>query len=813
MLNFSYGLAEQVATFSHALTHAHGHTIDLFIMLKQVLKQYCIGFIIQLATRLGHMRMKMNGQVEPLNKGALSHPAPVSAASARVSEGWTDPEQQAVSVLSSAGSGGERGSTRDRGLHVRSDRVDEEGPGGEELSMIHEGESSFNKGDTSQHGSGRYQRIRSGGSFPRLPTADSGGMLHADSVASNLEGQEGSAPPSGRPSQRENFSGTLFKLGRGILGSMSKGGTKGRMSQADLDAAASPTAAEAAAAADANQQPRARGGSFGRVSGGLPPRVGGGSPFEKVRAAAEAGGSASSGRSSDVGGNLWGADSGGMVKREMSVATKLNLPPSLRMARGGGGGGGSSFGGSASSASTAASGTPAASGLSSMMGASAMSRPGQGGRTSSGPEGSGTSFSPLRGKAGGGGGGGGSGGRSWENTLQVLTAVTLTTPEGGPSQPQERTSPKGASAAAEPTRPERSRLSQTSQFRGLDGVDDSFLRKSRTASDYDLTGRQSSWSRQHSSMAKSIFSRGPAGGRGSDKSAPKARQAALPDDEEDEEEPGPSASAEGSTEEAGGGGGEPAYQWSEDSYMVVEPAAGSFSSVSAVGGGVPPGGASHSGFGSTPGGASQTGFDSTQGRKTSQQGFDSTPGGAGFDSADTSGGALLPTMSGLAQALLLSSQGGVEELSAAPGCRPPAVPLAVPNAAAARRPEGGSGSKGGTPLGEGVERNSGAEGGSRGGTSLGEGEERSASCSGEGEAPWMVEAAGSRRRGRPIAEGFLGPRPTVDTGRQGGSSSSLPPGRGPEVTSPRLSVSGAAPSFVTRVGGAGRLAVCCFVLY
>ena len=390
------------------------------------------------------------------------------------------------------------------------------------------------------------------------------------------------------------MSSKLLKLGRGLISHKGKP-TASTMSP-EVTPFGSMTNDDEGKASSARPS-----GAVGRPSGKS--SVGGpvkpGSPFERLRTTVEgAGGSGSSGKHSEPttssgggAGNLWGVDGGPVLQREPSMASKLNLPPSLRMARSGAGPPGAGSGTSVSSVSSVGGGGP--SGISNRGGPSSS----RGGGT----EGSGTSFSPLRGK-------GAPNNRSWESTLQVLTAVTLTTTDGAAGESVERGSIGGGMGAAGPSSgnrpqaadllnkgPERSRLSQATMFKVVGGeLDDGFLQKSRTASEFDLAARQSSCNRQHSTMHKSIFSKG----KGIAGRSPPAQRTTMASDPRIG---GPTPSALGhptvqvqlaeageeqeeeDEEEDVGAPAEGGYQWSEDSYMVVDTGGAGSSFSSSVG--------------------------------------------------------------------------------------------------------------------------------------------------------------------------------------------------------------------------------------
>ena len=541
----------------------------------------------QLATKLGHMRMKMNGQVEPLAKSAvMARQLEAAAAAASEQAAATQPVPASPPPLTISKAQSQR-VTESSGLEGDDDEI----KGG----IVLDGSDSVLQGMGTSEAS---NLPRAGSGFRVLGAM----MQHVDSAPSNLDGAASVV--------KTGVSVQLLKIGRGLISSSRQSKMSKEKPPASSVATASPDASPFGSMTGVAEDGKASRLSSGARHGSKSkssylPNKSSGSPFERLRTVEGAAGSGSSGRSSEMAagsssggaaGNLWGVEGAGVLQREMSVASKLNLPPSLRMVRGGAGG----PPGVASGLSVSSTGSSPASGPSSSVVASRGGPPGGSGGTrgaaGAGAEGSGTSFSPLRGK-----GAAGPNGRSWESTLQVLTAVTLTSTEAGSDQdrvsglrePGQSSGNRQLASEPQVRGAERSRLSQTTKFKVVGGeLDDSFLKKSRTASDFDLAARQVSWNRQHSNMHKSIFSRA---GKAAGRAPPLAPRTAvtfdpssagpssgfnkpvvrvqLAEEGEGEGRAGDVEEEEEEGEEAVPGEG--GYQWSDDSYMIVETGMGS----------------------------------------------------------------------------------------------------------------------------------------------------------------------------------------------------------------------------------------------
>ncbi|GAX86001.1 hypothetical protein CEUSTIGMA_g13417.t1 [Chlamydomonas eustigma] len=554
----------------------------------------------QLATRLGHMRMKMNGQVEPLNKSttyvapgaaASSSPAQLSGRMSRPSEALN--ESGTVSLLNTfpgsadkvlsrdfhADSGGSKLNPFSRRTGVESEESSY-GAGSEDLSASRgakESEAQKQRGDDAP-----TEQLKPLLSVPAR--VDS--LTRTDDVNKALNSAGGM--PSG-------ISSSIFKKGKSIFEGRERSPLTGRAvaRPSEMEAAAAgarPSGMAAAAGASSvdssmlssstvgTPQPSGESGSVLKTSVSssrlghlnnrqlISPGQARTNPFERGRAMTDiAGPSGSSSKSSEAG--LWGAEGLGVLKREMSVASKLNLPPSLRVAR-------------PTTGSAGSAGSMIGSGL---VPASAASPAGISRHTGGGSPG----MPPT--------------GRNWESTLQVLRAVTLSPAEAS-SQQQRNQQESGSNKKHKPVspmRPERSRLSQSSKHNLAEVLDDSLLRK-RTASEFDLLGvgnttrRFSMSGRQN--LQKKIFNKAKRGSTGYQPQASEISEVGSSEEVSLWQQPAdvqprlsgpgafqPSVSLELGSEAPSGALlkaspattpilEEEAFEWSDDSYMIVPPA-------------------------------------------------------------------------------------------------------------------------------------------------------------------------------------------------------------------------------------------------
>ena len=386
----------------------------------------------QLATHLGHMRMKMNGQVEPLNK--VKNLAKLHTESSALDIPQSGSAERSGMFSSSNAPQSDE--------FEGSDGVDTSG-----LLIIEEAEDD----GWAVSGHGGVNRQFSSGIMRKQDTTVSSRSVSGTLPAASQQPQQFERSNVSARAIRDLpvISGISDKLQKLSAGFMSSFGMK--------DALNTSASAE-------NAPSRKSLSGMSRLSAnfshhGPPPRTSsrGGNLLDRSSFITEDRESAVAYRGNISSSNPWGAEDDGVMLRELSVSSRLNLPPSLLVAKATGSTGRAGLNAAPASRNSSASSSP-----------HDLKRP---------------NANP-----------------SWEATLQQLTAVALSS-SADPGQGSSR-----QPNADFQSKPEKSRLSQSSKI----GDSDEAFQRSFTASDAFLAGsRQTSRTRQHStSIYKHVFSRG-----------------------------------------------------------------------------------------------------------------------------------------------------------------------------------------------------------------------------------------------------------------------------------------------------------------